>query len=120
MDDDAELSMAALVRDGVVRVRRQPLALARAVSRSWWRRLLAWRPWAPSALAPWSPPPDLDLALDGSPCAFELVELVAFDEFGAPLWRVSDGTSAAAPTPNASRPPPVPRSLPSDGMPCAR
>lgn len=111
MDDDAELSMAALVRHGVVRVRRQSLALACVVRRSWWRRLLAWRPWAPSALAPWSPP-DLDLALG--------VELVAFDEFGVPLWRVSDGTGAAALSPNASRPPPVPRSLPSDGVPAPR
>ncbi len=50
MDNDAELSMAALVRDGVVRVRRQPLALARVVRRSWWRRLLAWRPWARAAI----------------------------------------------------------------------
>lgn len=81
---------------------RQPLALAVVVRRSWWRRLLAWRPWAPAALAP-------HRALRRPMRA----ELVAIDEFGVPLWHIPLDESI-----NDGRP--AVTSMPSGGVPAPR
>lgn len=73
----------------------QPLALARVVRRSWWRRLLAWRPWAPATLAP---------------DAWRTDELRREAEYDAAMarWRTNpDGR-------------PAPTMIPSGGVPCAR